>query len=95
MNLNKKVFFKALLSVAFLGIVSMTYFNTNHYISNQDWKYADGFTIGDWLSKNTFAINERVIHSNRGKAKIIFCFGFLLIVNDIETKEKGYYSNKS
>ena len=95
MNLNTKVFFKALLIVVFFGIVSITYFNTNYYISNQDWKYGDGFTIGDWLSKNTFEINERVIHSTSGKAKIIFCFGSLLIVNDIETKEKGYYSNKS
>lgn len=93
--MNKKVFFKALLSVAFFGIVSITYFNTSHYISNQDWKFADGFSIGDWLSKNTFEINERVIHSTSGKAKIIFCFGSLLIVNEIETKEMGYYSNKS
>lgn len=93
--MNKKVFFKALLSVAFFGIVSITYFNTSHYISNQDWKFADGFFIGDWLSKNTFEINERVIHSTSGKGKIIFCFGSLLIVNEIETKEMGYYSNKS
>ena len=95
MNLNKKVLNKALLSIAFLGIVVITYFNTNYYINNQDWKYADGFTIGDWLSKNSFEINERVIYSNKDRAKIIFCFGSLHIINDFETKEKGYYTIKS
>lgn len=95
MNSSKKVFSKVILSLAFFGIVIIIYFNTNHYISNQDWKYTSGFTSGDWLSKNTFEINKRVIHSNKAKAKGIFCFGSLLIVNDIETKEKGYYSNKS
>ena len=32
-----------------------------------DWKYADGFTIGDWMSKNTLEINDRVIYSNKDR----------------------------
>lgn len=71
------------------------YFNSTYYIKNQDWKYSSGYHMRDWLSKNTFEINDRVIHSNKNKGKIVFCWGKLLIIKEVETHETGYYSNKS
>lgn len=79
-----------------LGIVAITLlrFNSIHYIQNQDWKYADGTYIGDWLNHNNIEINDKIIKGNNGEAKIVFCFGYKLIIKNIENGETGYYVNK-
>lgn len=69
--------------------------NSSSFIEKQDWKYAEGIHIGDYLTKNSFEINNRIIETNQGKAKVIFCDGKELIIEKIKTKERGVYINKS
>lgn len=71
------------------------YVNSAYYIKNQDWKYGQGTHIGDWLVQNKFEIENRTIISNRGTARIIFSYGRKLIIENIKTKERGMYFNKS
>ncbi|MWW26839.1 hypothetical protein [Algibacter lectus] len=71
------------------------YINSESYIENQDWKFAEGTHIGDWLGKKNFEIKDGIIYSNGGKAKIVFSLGLKLIIEDIETQQKGFYVNKS
>jgi hypothetical protein len=78
-----------------LVLVLGFYINSSSFMEKQDWKYAEGTHIGDWLAKNSFEINNRIIETNQGKAKVIFCYGKTLIIENLETKEKGFYTNKS
>lgn len=84
-----------LLVVVIIGSSIISYFNSTYYIKSQDWKYSNGFHHGDWFSKNTFEINERVISSNKRSVKIVFCWGQELIIKDIKTGEIGNYSIKN
>lgn len=86
---------KILSIVIGIGIVLTIYINSESYIENQDWKFAEGTHIGDWLGKNHFEIKDGIIYSNSGKAKIVISLGLKLIIEDIETKQKGFYVNKS
>jgi hypothetical protein len=76
-------------------VVSGLYLNSSSFIEKQDWKWTEGNHIGDWLAKNSFKINNSIIETNQGKAKVIFCYGKELIIENLETKEKGFYTNKS
>ena len=80
-----------------LGIVAIPLlrFNSTHYIRSQEWKYADGTYIGDWLNHNNIEINDKIITGNNAKAKIVFCFGNKLIIKSIENGETGHYVNKN
>lgn len=79
-----------------IGVVAIPHlwFNSNHYIHNQQWKYSNGMYIGDWLYLSNIEINKRIIKGNHGEAKIVFCFGNKLIIKNIENGETGYYVNK-
>ena len=91
----KKRIFKILSIIIGLVIILTIYINSESYIKNQDWKFAEGTHIGDWLGKNKFEIKDGIIYSNSGKAKIVFSLGLKLIIEDIETQQKGFYVNKS
>ncbi|WP_341215221.1 hypothetical protein [uncultured Wocania sp.] len=90
----KKRVFKILLIIGALLVIPITYINSSSFIENQEWKYIDGAHIGDWLTKTNFDIEDRIIHSYHGKAKIVFSFGFRLIIRDIRTNQTGFYTNK-
>jgi len=91
----KKRVFKILIVIIGLFIIGITYINSSFFIENQEWKYAEGTHIGDWLNKTNTEVNDRIIYSYRGKAKIVFSTGSSLIIENIETKERGLYINKS
>ncbi|WP_204347089.1 hypothetical protein [Psychroserpens algicola] len=91
----KKWIFKILSVIIGIVFVLGFYSNSSAYIEKQDWKYTEGNHIGDWLSKNSFKVNSGIIETNQGKAKVIFCYGKELIIENLETKEKGFYVNKS
>ncbi|CAM3999123.1 MULTISPECIES: hypothetical protein [Flavobacterium] len=91
----KKLILKIVSPIIGLAIVGCIYLNSESFIENQDWKYAEGTHIGDWLAKNAFKVSDRIIETNQGKAKIIFCYGKKLIIENLATKEKGFYINKS
>lgn len=74
----------------FLGF----YLNSTFFIERQSWKYAEGTYVGDWLAKNAFDINNGIIETAQGKAKVVFCYGRELLLEDLETGEKGHYINK-
>lgn len=80
-----------------LGVVAipLLWFNSTHYIRNQEWKYADGTHIGDWLNKNNINIDNKIIRGKNAEAKIVFCFGHKLILKNIENGETGHYVNKN
>lgn len=72
------------------------YFNSSFFIKNQQWKYKDGYHIGDWVKFSNESIDGRTIYkNNKPHIKILFCYGKTLIIKDIATGEKGYYSNKT
>ena len=91
----KKRIFKILIVIIGAIITVVFYTNSSFYIKNQEWKYAEGTHIGDWLGKNNFEIKDGIIYSNRGKAKIVFSLGRNLIIENIDTQERGFYVNKS
>ncbi|CAL2103655.1 hypothetical protein [Tenacibaculum sp. 190130A14a] len=82
---------------AIIGIIFAYgfYVNSAYYIKNQDWKYGEGTSIGDWLGQNSFEIENSTIKTNRETVRIIFSYGRKLIIENIETKERGLYFNKS
>ena len=91
----KKWIFKILGFVIGIVLILGFYSNSSLFIEKQDWKYAEGNHIGDWLSKNSFQIKDGIIETSQGKAKIVFCYGKELIIENLKTKERGFYINKS
>ena len=85
------------ISLALIGIIitSILYLNSAYYIENQKWKYSDGTHIGDWFDEGNMKVENGIVYGNGGKAKVVFCFGFKLMIKDIETGEKGFYVNKN
>lgn len=85
------------LSITVIGLIAflLIYFNSTSFIKNNDWKYSEGTYVGDWLNKNNTVIKDNIIYGNHGKAKISFCFGFILMIKNIETGEVGIYVNKN
>lgn len=85
------------ISSLIIGIVLILgfYSNSSLFIEKQDWKYSEGTHIEDWLENNSFKMDNRIIATNQGKAKVIFCYGKELIIENIETKEEGFYINKN
>ncbi len=83
--------------IILIGIVVIYgfYINSENYIKSQDWKYGEGTHIGDWLRGNNFEIKNRIIKTNRGAARIVFSYGRKLVIEHVETKERGWYFNKS
>jgi hypothetical protein len=90
----KKKYSRILLILLGIVAIPLLRFNSTHYIKNQEWKYADGTYIGDWLNHNNIEINDKIIKGNNGEAKIVFCFGYKLIIKNIENGETGYYVNR-
>ncbi len=75
----------------------LAYLNSNYYIQKQQWKYRDGFHLGDWIDfeGNGFELKDNNIYFTEKKlAKIIICVGKLLIIASPDKKEFGYYINK-
>jgi hypothetical protein len=91
----KKRILKILSLIIGLVIILAIYFNSDSFIEKQDWKYSEGTHIGDWLGKNQFEINDGIIYTNSGNAKVIFSFGKKLIIENTKTQVRGYYVNKS
>lgn len=93
----KKQILKILIVIVIIGaIITMIFYtNTSFYIENQNWKYAEGAYIGDWLGKNNFEIKDKIIYVNGEKARIVFSIGQGLIIENIDTQERGFYVNKS
>jgi hypothetical protein len=85
------------ISIVLIGIIiaSILYLNSAFYIKNQRWKYHDGKYIGDWFGEGNLKAEDGIVYGSSGKAKVVFCFGFRLVIKDIETGEEGIYVNKS
>lgn len=80
-----------------IGIIILifTFTNSSFYIEKQNWKYEKGAHIGDWLEKSSFKIDNGIIKTNTGEAKVIFCYAKGLVVENLKTNEKGFYVNKN
>ncbi|WP_418602325.1 hypothetical protein [Hwangdonia sp.] len=91
----RKRVIKILIVVIGLFTIGFIYINSSFFIEKQEWKYAEGTHIGDWLNKSNMEINDRIIYSFQRKAKIVFSTGSSLVIENIETKERGIYINKS
>lgn len=91
--MNKRIF-RLLLTVLGVLIICILFINSSYFIENQEWKYSNGTYIGDWLEKSSFEIKDRIIYTCNGKAEIVYSSGKKLIIENIETHEKGFYVNK-
>lgn len=91
----KKPLLKLSLTIIGLIAVLLIYFNSTYFIKNNEWKYSQGTYVGDWLNESNIIIKDGIIYGNHGKAKISFCFGFRLMIKNIETEEVGIYVNKN
>ncbi len=85
------------IGLALIGIltISVLYLNSSYFIENQTWKYSGGTHIGDQFAKDNLKVEDGIVYGSSGKAKVVFCFGFRLVIKDIETGEEGIYVNKS
>ena len=92
--MKKQIVIFVFLIIMIFSVVGI-YFNSSGYIRNQDWKYAEGSHIGDWLNKSNFSSADGLIYANRGTAKVILCLGKTLIIENTKTKKRGFYKNKS
>ena len=80
--------YSLLIILIFIIIIGyLIYVNSNYYVKNNNWKYDDGYWIGDFLTNPEF-------DENKGRYEIYFCDGKHLIITNVNTKEKGYYVNK-
>ncbi len=85
---------KYLFGLLFVVIVVL-FLNTNFYIRAVQWKYKDGYHVGDWVIFDDKNLDYRTIYDGKKPvAKIIFCFGKELIIEHIATQEKGFYIMK-
>ena len=92
----KKMFIKITVLVIGSLAILLIYFNSNFFICKQQWKYNDGYSIGDWLSLTDETISDgSIIKNDKVNVKVLFCFGKTLIIKESKSGEKGYYSNKS
>lgn len=91
----KKRVYKILLVLAGIVIIVLVHLNSSFFIEKQQWKYWGGAHIGDWLDKSDIEINDRMIYTYQGKARIVFSLGKYLYIKNIETNENGIYINKS
>lgn len=91
----KKLFLKISGSIIGLIIILTIYLNSSFFIETQEWKYTEGTHIGDWLGKNEFEIKDGIIYTHTGNAKIVFCLGKNLIIENTKTQVRGYYANKN
>jgi hypothetical protein len=95
---KKKILYRMLIVIVSAVIISFFYLNTNYFIRGQEWKHRDGSSVGDWIEfdDTLYAVRARTIYKkNAASAKVIFCFGKMLIIKQIATGEKGYYVNKT
>lgn len=89
-NSNKYLF--GLITVICIIVL---YLNTNFYIRSVNWKYKDGYHVGDWIVFNDENLRIKTIYSGKKPVgKVIFCLGKELIIENIESQEKGFYSMK-
>ena len=93
LEMRKRIF---KISLALIGIIifSILYLNSSYYIENQNWKYSSGTHIGDWFDESNLKVENGIVYGSSGKAKVVFCYGFRLVIKDIETGEEGIYVNK-
>ncbi len=83
--------------VLVLSIIIL-WINSNIFISNQSWKYRDGFHIGDWVEFNSTNISltgKSITRDGKEVARVYCCLWKMLIIKDIKTGKKGHYINKS
>ena len=93
MKLIKKGIIAGVLVLGGIGLI----INSNLFISNQTWKYRDGFHIGDWVdfkSTNMTLKGSSIIKKDEEIAKVNFCLGKMLVIKDIKTGEVWHYINK-
>lgn len=77
---------KRILAITFLIICSaFLFFNSNLYINNQNWKYRNGYHVGDTLNRDV----------NISSDETLYCLGYILIIKNNKTSEKGYYIKNS
>lgn len=69
-------------------LTTLLYFNSSTFISSQEWKHNNGYSIGDWVTFDTESLEN-------DRDPIIFCLGKELIIEDSYSGEKGYYTNKT
>lgn len=69
-------------------LTTLLYFNSSTFISSQEWKHNNGYTIGDWMTFNAESLEN---HTH----PIVFCLGKVLIIENSSSGEKGYYTNKT
>ncbi len=95
MNKKRIIYFIGIGIIICLITSFLIYSNSNSYIESQDWKYVDGAHIGDVIQFNSERLTEKTIYRNNEiLGKIVFCYGKTLIIKNITTGEKGYYSKK-
>lgn len=95
---------KHIITILILIIILFTgrqfYTISNSYIRKQNWKYSDGFHIGDALNlKKRELIGDTIYKENKPIAIIKkrgyrFIIPNYMIIQSIETNETGYYCEK-
>ncbi|MCL9810135.1 hypothetical protein [Flavobacterium luminosum] len=90
-----KLIFKLISIIIGIFFLIILYINSSSYIENQTWKYSHGNWIGDWLVNENMKIENRIIYTHKGEAKIVYCFLGQLVVENIATGKKGYYIDKN
>lgn len=91
MTKTSKLIALLFLTVLVFAISAMLYVNSSFYITNQQWKYSNGTCIGDWLSKDNLKMENRIIITKQGKAKIVYFFMGELIIENVQTRKRGVY----
>jgi hypothetical protein len=93
--MKKKI--KILLVLLIIFLIPLFYLNSNFYIEKQNWKYRDGYYIGDWIEFNKSPVElkgRKIFLNGNNVARVRFCLGKLLIIKSLNTNEQGFYINK-
>jgi hypothetical protein len=71
------------------------YVNRKSYITSKNWKYNEGYNIGDVLNFEKFELNnDTIMFESKAIAKLKFCYWKGILVENITTGELGRYDKK-
>lgn len=77
-------------------MITMYFFDRNFLMYNRikshNWKYYDGYYIGDFIYKEDVIIDDTIKKINGGKAIIRCCYLNKLYIRSMDYKNKGVYT---
>ncbi len=81
----KKKQYRILMIISLVLLVVLVYLRSDFFLNRFNWKYRDGFYVGDYVSLKNSSENQYIV---------VLCLYELAIIKDKESFDFGYYIKK-